>query len=140
MEENGQDLFRKKAIESISSPEELTTYLRVTSPGIWVILCAVIVLLAGMMAWASVGTLETTVEAKVIVKDQQAEVIPTVPGRLEEGMTLRVSSQEVLLSGTGEDEYGRAAGMAEIPLPDGSYDGVVVTDRTKPIDFLLQSR
>lgn len=32
------NLFRKKSLEHISSPEELHDYMRVTSPRLWMIL------------------------------------------------------------------------------------------------------
>ena len=73
MADNNQTLFRKKAMNRISSPEDLTGYLRVTSPGMWIILAAVIVLLAGLFAWSAVGTLETTVDATAIVRDHTAQ-------------------------------------------------------------------
>ena len=40
-------IFRKKSLDRISSPEALDDYLRVTTPAIWLILTAVIMLLAG---------------------------------------------------------------------------------------------
>ena len=43
-----ESLFRKNSVEHISSPEQLNDYLRVTSPAIWVVLIAVIILLAGV--------------------------------------------------------------------------------------------
>ena len=55
-------------------------------------------------------------------------------------MELRVSGQKVLIGGTGADAYGRVFGVASIALPDGVYDGTVVTERTNPISFLLESR
>ena len=42
MSENQQTVFRQKTLERISSPEQLTDYLRVTNPGIWAVLAAVI--------------------------------------------------------------------------------------------------
>ena len=45
--ENG--LFRKKSLERISSPEELHDYMRVTSPRLWMILAAIVVLLVGFI-------------------------------------------------------------------------------------------
>ena len=72
---NQQSLFREKTIERISSPEKLTDYLRVTSPGVWVVLSAVIILLGGMFIWASIGTLETKVPVKVLVEDHTAIVV-----------------------------------------------------------------
>ncbi len=32
-----QSLFRKETMDRISSPEDLTDYLKVTNPGIWAI-------------------------------------------------------------------------------------------------------
>ena len=48
MVDNNQTLFRKEAMERISSPDDLTSYLRVTSPSVWIILTAVIALLVGL--------------------------------------------------------------------------------------------
>ena len=38
-------IFRKKSMDKISSPEQLNDYVRVSNPGIWMILFAVIILL-----------------------------------------------------------------------------------------------
>ena len=35
-------LFREKSLKAIESPEALNDYLRVTSPGVWLVLAAVI--------------------------------------------------------------------------------------------------
>ena len=42
-----QELFRKKTIDQLSSPEELTDYIRVSSPAMWMILGGIIALLLG---------------------------------------------------------------------------------------------
>lgn len=52
-------------------------------------------------------------------------------------MPLRVAGQETLILTTDTDAYGRPYGTAEINLPDGAYDGVVVTEAVHPIQFLL---
>ena len=44
-------IFRKKNIERVSSPEQLNDYVRVSNPGVWMVLTAVIVLLFGICAW-----------------------------------------------------------------------------------------
>ena len=36
-------IFRKETLERVSSPEQLSDYLRVTNPGIWIVLAAVVV-------------------------------------------------------------------------------------------------
>ena len=73
-EKQESTLFRKKAMARISSPEDLTSYLRVTSPGMWIVLAAVIALLVGVFAWSAVGTLETTVDATAIVHSHTAQI------------------------------------------------------------------
>ena len=142
MAEDNQTLFRKKAMVRISSPEDLTGYLRVTSPGMWIILAAVIVLLAGLFAWSAVGTLETMVDATAIVQDHTAQIVASGQGadELEAGMPLRIASQEFVIASVDYDEYGRATAYAELPLPDGSYDATIVVEQTRPIEFLLESR
>ena len=141
MAEQGQEtVFRKETMERISAPEQLTEYLRITNPGIWAVLTAVILLLAGIIAWASVGTLETAVDAAVHVEDHTAQVV-TVGGRpLAAGMTLRVAGQEFVIASAEADEYGRAVGIAAVGLPDGGYDGKVVVESVHPIDFLMTSK
>ena len=52
------DIFRKKSLERVSSPEQLNDYIRVTTPSVWLILLALIVLLAGMLVWSIFGTVE----------------------------------------------------------------------------------
>ncbi len=142
MAENNQNLFRKKAMNRISSPEDLTGYLRVTNPGMWIVLAAVIVLLAGIFAWSAVGTLETTVDAAVIVQDHTAQIVASGQSayELEAGMPLRIASQEFVIASVDCDEYGRTTAYAEVQLPDGSYDAAVVVEQTRPIEFLLESR
>ena len=55
-------------------------------------------------------------------------------------MPLCVASQETVIASTGTDDFGRVFGVAELTLPDGMYDGTVVVEKTRPIDFLLESR
>ena len=140
MSEKDSSIFRKKTLERISSPEQLTDYLRVTNPGIWAVLAAVILLLTGIFAWSAVGTLETCADAAVVVQDHAAQVVAAGTEELSAGMPLRIAGQEYVITSTETDEYGRMTGTAEVSLPDGTYNGTVVVDRTRPIDFLLTSK
>ena len=137
MEENAKSVFRKETIERISSPEQLTDYLNVTNPGIWIILAAVILFLAGMMAWASIGTLEAKEEVSVVVASGSAQVIPKGAGSVEEGMPLLIGEEETSIMEVETDDYGRTTGLARTDLPDGTYDGSVLTERIHPLEFLL---
>lgn len=129
MEEQKRSIFRSETLKRISSPEQLTDYLRVTNPGIWVILAAVLVLLVGFFVWMSAGTIETTVEVGVSTQDHVAEVaIICSNATIQKGMTLRVGDQETVILSTKTDTYGRAVGTAELSLSDGMYDGTLVTE------------
>ena len=139
MSSGEQSLFRKETIDRISSPEDLTDYLKVTNPGIWIVLIAVIVLLGGIFAWSCVGILETTAKAKVVVSGHTAVVVTTDNAKIAQGMILRVSGESVNITSVRTDEYGRPVGTVEVNLPDGSYEGIVVTEQTHAIDFLLRA-
>lgn len=138
---NGNEtVFRKETLERISSPEQLTDYLRITNPGVWVILSAVILLLAGLFAWSMIGTLETTATVKVIVSNDTAQIVPIDTDIITEGMVFRVNSEEYTVALAENDDLGRYFGMASVDLPDGIYDGTIVVDQVHPIDFLLNNK
>ncbi len=138
---NGNEtVFRKETLERISSPEQLTDYLRITNPGVWVILTAVILLLAGLFAWSMIGTLETTASVKVIVANDNAQIVPVDAAIITEGMIFRVNSEEYTVALADSDDLGRYYGLASVDLPDGIYDGTIVVDQVHPIDFLLNNK
>lgn len=62
-------IFRKKSIDKVTSPEELNDYIRVVSPGVWLVMAAVILLLAGAIVWGCLGVIhvqdETGAEKEV---------------------------------------------------------------------------
>lgn len=45
-------IFRKKALDTVSSPEQLDQHVRITRPSVWVIMIAIIALLIGSGIWA----------------------------------------------------------------------------------------
>lgn len=49
------NLFRKKSLEQVSSPEQLNDYIRVTTPSVWIVIAALIILLAGFLTWGVIG-------------------------------------------------------------------------------------
>ena len=53
-------LYREKSLERVSSPEKLDDYIKVVSPGLWFVIGAIIILLLGLLAWASVGSIPVT--------------------------------------------------------------------------------
>lgn len=56
--QNGNNIFREKSLERVSSPEALNDYIRVTTPSVWIVLAATVLLLVGMLAWSIFGTVK----------------------------------------------------------------------------------
>ncbi len=140
MEEEKSSVFRKESLQRIQSPEQLTDYLKVTSPGTWMVLIAVIVLLIGILAWGTVGKLDTVADGKAVVMNGTALIYLTDNGKGEpaEGMTVRFDDSEYKISSIQFDDYGRRIAVADVSIPDGKYDIQVVTESVSPISFLLK--
>ena len=158
MENN--ELFRKKSLERISSPEEMHDYMRVTSPRLWMILAAILVMLAGFLVYASTTTLENTLDIRVQVETYDgdddgsgsgeetrytmvsAEIPIQYKDSVEIGMELRIGSEtgKVIWISTAEDSDTLLAFFQmehrTLPLPDGEHDAVLVLESTTPISFL----
>ena len=138
--EKTTQIFRQKSLEKINSPEQLNDYMKVTNPGVWIILAAVILLLAGLFAWASVGKLETTAGAMAVIKDGTATVTLTeiAPAPITSEMLVRIESREYPISVVEHDEYGRAVAYAPVNLPDGNYDAKIIIETLSPLKFLFK--
>ena len=52
------NLFRQKSLERISSPEQLNSYIRVSTPSVWLLLTAIVILLVGGIVWGVFGEVE----------------------------------------------------------------------------------
>jgi len=55
-------LFRKSALDRISSPEQLNEYMKVAGPGVWAILAGLAVTFAAFVVWGIVGSIPETVQ------------------------------------------------------------------------------
>ena len=139
MPDNKAGIFRQKSIDRISSPEQLTDYLKVTNPGIWALLAAIILLLGGLFVWSMVGNLETVADGVAVVENGTAQIMVTdsVNGDIASGMTVRIGDDEYSIATVEKDEYGRAVAFAPIDKADGKYDVKIVTESIHPIKFLF---
>ncbi len=140
MSEKQLPLVRPQAAEQMSSPDHITDYLRVTRPHMWVILSVALLLLIGVIVWASIGVLDTKVPVTVLVSDGEARIVTPGGETLSTGMQLTVEEHEGSILYVSTDEFGRPLAAAKLELPDGSYSGEVVTGSMNPISFLLDNR
>ena len=51
-------IFREESLERVNSPDELKDHIHVTSPSLWFVITAIIILLLGFLAWGIFGTVE----------------------------------------------------------------------------------
>lgn len=144
-------LFRKTSMDRISSPEQLSDYMRVTSPKLWMILAAVIALLVGFVVYASTATMESTLSVKAEVYTDSFEGVqktymiivlkPTERDLVKPGMVVRLADKEGKITYIMEDGeeivVGGDMGETASHIPDGNYDAEIVTESTTPISFLL---
>lgn len=61
------DLYRKSALERISSPEQLDKVLKVTSPMSWLALIGITVIIIVTVIWSIIGTIPVTITTNGIV-------------------------------------------------------------------------
>lgn len=158
--EEQKELFRKKPLEKISNPNQLNEYIKVSSPSIWTVLIAAIVLLVGLLFWGIFGSLESSVPGVAIVSNNHASIYfsPDQAHAIQIGTKVRVKdAQGVLKTAPGSpqqipadfDAYALSTGKlkagdwkthaeAELPLSDGIYDAALITESIRPITFLIQ--
>lgn len=161
MEEKKVKLFREKSLEAVESPEALNDYLRVTSPGVWLVMAAVIVLLIGAVLWGIFGRIDT--KAELAVSSQDGKAVCYVPYEAVEQVMRRGSVEidgKAYALDTGADAtvtivteemnpFVRVLGnlsvgdvTVEVPLndslEDGVYKGTVITESLQPISLLLR--
>ena len=133
-------LFRKESVERFSSPEQLSDYLHVTSPAIWVVLTAVILLLASLFVWSGVTAVESyaagTAEVRAGVLTLTLDDAESA-ARVTVGMNVRVGELTAPILSVGTDADGRALAVAKTELPDGVYEARVGYQRTQIIEILF---
>ena len=152
-------IFRKKSLERISSPEQLNDYIRVSNPSVWMVLLAIIILLAGVCVWGAVGHMDTKLPVLAVtengvvtayVKEADAAKVPaeaTVFIEGAEGKVLAVGAQPVPVD-TSFTEYMRHVGSLEegewvyavtldTDCADGVYAAQIIIDSVSPMSFVL---
>ena len=153
-------IFREKSLEKISSPEQMNDYIRVSSPSVWMVLAAVIVLLAGVCVWGVFGHLDTAVQTGGVCTNGRLTVFVGEEDhdKIRENAVISVDGVEyavaestnapvrvddqidpyiVHLAGFTEDDWVYRL-CADTPgLADGVYTASVVTERVRPLDFVL---
>lgn len=141
MSANEQEIFRKKSLEKIKSPESLNDYIRVSNPGVWLLLAGVVVLLIGACIWGIFGRVDTVLPAVCEVENGTAAffVEPAGADQVSGQVTVNIDgvSYEVTLTEPGEGAAAGFVGSAPLALADGRYPVEIVTERIAPLSFVF---
>ena len=152
-------LFREKSLQRISSPEQLDAYIRVSTPSVWLLLSAIVILLTGVCVWGVFGRLDTVLPAVAAVSEGTATayVREADADRVAAGAAVSVGgtagrvisvSEEPVRADSVLTEYMLHVGglqaeewVCELALEIGCADGVheaqIVVDSVSPMSFVL---
>ncbi len=159
--EQKKQIFRQSSLDRVNSPDQLNEYLRVTNPAIWVLLAAIIVLLAGFCVWGIFGRLDTVVTLGAHAQGGTVTcyVSSSEVSSVEVGMNVTVADADYKveeisssampaedlsenLRSIGELEDGEYVYSMELSgdrLEDGYYAAEIVTDSVAPMSFIMDS-
>ena len=135
-----QSLFRKESLRRVSSPEQLNEYMHVTSPAGKVILGAAVLLIAGLLIWLSVTSVESFAAGRAEVHRGVLTLTfddAEKAGNVEVGMEVRVGDTRMPVTSVGQDSDGSVFAAADTKLPDGSYEARVAYKSTQLIKLLF---
>ena len=138
--EQEQQIFRKKSLDKISSPEQLKDYLHVTNPSVWILLAAVLLLLISLLVWSDFAVIENqaagtaSIDSGVITLHFDE---PEQAKNIETGMEITIGGVTAPITYTGTDSGGNAIVGVDAALPNGNYSFLITYDMTKVIKLLF---
>ena len=137
----GEEIFRKKSIDKIKSPESLNDYVQVSNPGVWLLIVCVILLLAGVCVWGVFGHIDSTVSAEFRVENGVVTcmVDDMDISRVEVGMPVEFGDCKGVIAeigGPGEDGYACVVDADEVP-EYGAFEGRIVIRSIRPASLVI---
>ena len=154
-----EKIFRKNSIAKVSSPEQLNEYLRVSSPGVWMVLAAIVILLIGVCAWGFLGHLDTKINTVAVaensgiilyVKESDIDSVKT-------DMTVFIGENEYKITDISSEPVSANEGFSEYALhvgnlkagewvypvstdgeiAEGVYNAEIIVESISPISFVI---
>lgn len=129
------ELYRKSALERISSPEQLDKALKITSPMSWLALIAITLIIVVTLLWSIFGTIPVTVTTNGVI----SSAVSTNAVHIEESGTI----VSVLVRPGNELHLGDAVltyktGNGSVKTLCSNHVGTVSETLTKPGDAVVQ--
>lgn len=120
-----KQLFRQKSLDHISSPEQLHDYMRVTSPRLWMVMGAIVLLLIGFIIYASTAKLESrqTIPVKVQYGIISGEIPNSMENLIRAGMPVEIKGQKgrIIYIDNSLSCKLKLSADSRMPTVEGSY-------------------
>lgn len=134
-------IFRKKSLDRLSSPEQLSDYLQVTNPAVWTVLVAVILLLAALFVWSVFTSVESYATGSAVVRNGSMTITfddAETARNVETGMKVTVGEIKTEIISVGTDPDRNIIAAAVVNMPDGEYKVKVGYKYTQIIEMLFK--
>lgn len=152
--------MEEKKLRKVDSPEQLNQYIRLSNPGVWILLIAIVVLLIGVCAWGFFGKIDTKITTVAISGDYNSYVYIKEADleKVKNGMNVEIVNNEnkyeiveietIPEKVTDElSEYARHLGNFQIGewvykcrlnknLREGTYGANIVVESIAPMVFI----
>lgn len=119
----GASMFRKSAMNRITSADDLDKYININNPSAWVVLLAVAFLFVGLFVWSTTAVIPTTVNVTGII--YRDELTCWVDG--ETADKIREGGARAFMTELGEHEL-KDVTIADIPLSSSEVKSSVESD------------
>lgn len=165
---SGKSIFNESAARKLRSPDDLEKYVRVTTPSVWMTVCACAALLLGLLVWGVFGTVSTDIATTGAVIEGQAmcfvpasDVVMVDVGDTAsfEGVRMRISKvadapmsidevkgelqSDYLLRSLIDGDWGYQVtfdgDVSELPS-NVPLEVRITTERIAPISLILENR
>ena len=106
MGNNSNQLFRKKSLEKVESPEKVNALVRVLNPGIWILIVALALAIIGILVWTFSGKISETIEVYYRSSGYAGEVIyisEDMISEIEYGQEIESDGQKGKVTGWDEE-------------------------------------
>lgn len=149
-----------KKFKKVNSPEQLNQYIRLSNPGVWILLLAIVVLLVGVCIWGYFGKIDTKIKT-VVISDNYTSYLYVKEedmAKIKNGMQVELNNNENIfeiadIEETPEkvtddmDEYARHLGNFQVGewvykcrlnknVKEGTYSANIIIESIAPMTFI----
>ena len=149
-----------KKFKKVNSPDQLNQYIRLSNPGVLILLLAIVVLLVGVCIWGYFGKIDTKIKT-VVISDNYTSYLYVKEedmAKIKNGMQVELNNNENIfeiadIEETPEkvtddmDEYARHLGNFQVGewvykcrlnknVKEGTYSANIIIESIAPMTFI----